>query len=162
MPIKFNKETSTRLFRYVKSVDIKFNRKSIYGCRTTRSKWSISDSSAYTLPRQAFDSRTKSAREIWRQMHAKRFQDANPNLKINTDVTSTPHAPEVIFKFIDDSEVRHAWTSIRSTGTAIALSSYKFLCIGHTRSGLIARVSRPTRSCLMCIWSWIGWIMNLK
>ena len=27
MPIKFNKETSTRLFRYVKSVDIKFNRK---------------------------------------------------------------------------------------------------------------------------------------
>lgn len=26
MPIKFNKETSTRLFRYVKSVDIKFNR----------------------------------------------------------------------------------------------------------------------------------------
>ncbi len=28
MPIKFTKETSSRLFRYVKTVDIKFNRKS--------------------------------------------------------------------------------------------------------------------------------------
>jgi hypothetical protein len=79
MPIKFNKETSTRLFRYVKSVDIKFN---------------------------PFDSRTKSAREIWRQMQATRYHNANPNLKINTEVMGTPDAPEVTFKFIDDTEKR--------------------------------------------------------
>jgi len=29
MPIKFTKEASTRLFRYVKSVDITFNRRSL-------------------------------------------------------------------------------------------------------------------------------------
>jgi hypothetical protein len=53
----------------------------------------------------AFDGRTKSAREMWRQMQASRFRKVNPGLKINTNVVSTPDAPEVIFKFIDDTEV---------------------------------------------------------
>lgn len=30
MPIKFSKETSSRLFRYVKNVDIRFNRTSLF------------------------------------------------------------------------------------------------------------------------------------
>mmetsp|Transcript_33155 Transcript_33155/g.94251 ORF Transcript_33155/g.94251 Transcript_33155/m.94251 type:complete len:115 (+) Transcript_33155:157-501(+) len=76
MPIKFSKESSTRLFRYVKSVDIKFN---------------------------PFDSRTKSAREIWRQMQATRYHDANPKLKINTNVSGSADPPEVLFTFADDS-----------------------------------------------------------
>jgi len=54
----------------------------------------------------AFDSRTKSAREIWRQMQATRYHRANPNLKINTEVLGSAAAPEVVFKFIDDTEVR--------------------------------------------------------
>eukprot|EP00531_Pseudo-nitzschia_arenysensis_P003154 CAMPEP_0116128002 /NCGR_PEP_ID=MMETSP0329-20121206/7131_1 /TAXON_ID=697910 /ORGANISM="Pseudo-nitzschia arenysensis, Strain B593" /LENGTH=114 /DNA_ID=CAMNT_0003622119 /DNA_START=100 /DNA_END=444 /DNA_ORIENTATION=- len=80
MPIKFTKETSSRLFRYVKTVDIKFN---------------------------PFDNRTKSAREIWRQMQATRYHKANPKLKINTEVLGTTAAPEVVFKFIDDTEKRY-------------------------------------------------------
>lgn len=77
MPIKFSKEASTRLFRYVKAVDITFN---------------------------PYDSRTKSAREIWRQMQASRYHDANPNLKINTVVSGSADPPVVVFKFIDDTE----------------------------------------------------------
>lgn len=79
MPIKFNKETSTRLFRYVKSVDISFN---------------------------PFDNRTRSTREIWRQLQATRYHNANPNLSINTHVLGTAGPPEVVFKFIDDTEKR--------------------------------------------------------
>jgi hypothetical protein len=54
----------------------------------------------------AFDNRTKSAKEIWRQMQASRFHTANPKLKVSTEVMATPAAPEVVFKFFDDSEVR--------------------------------------------------------
>mmetsp|Transcript_30962 Transcript_30962/g.74778 ORF Transcript_30962/g.74778 Transcript_30962/m.74778 type:complete len:116 (-) Transcript_30962:132-479(-) len=79
MPIKFSKQKSTQLFRYVKSVDIKFN---------------------------PFDSRTGSAREVWRQMKATRYHAANPNLKVNTHVLGTASPPEVVFKFIDDTEKR--------------------------------------------------------
>ena len=53
----------------------------------------------------AFDKRTSSAREIWRQMQATRYHRANPKLKINTDVSGTAAAPEVVFKLIDDTEV---------------------------------------------------------
>ncbi|KAG7342464.1 39S ribosomal protein L53/MRP-L53 [Nitzschia inconspicua] len=79
MPIKFSKETSSRLFRYVKTVDIQFN---------------------------PFDNRTKSAREIWRQMQATRFKRANPKLQINTNVSGTAAAPQVVFTLYDDSEMR--------------------------------------------------------
>jgi hypothetical protein len=53
----------------------------------------------------AFDNRTKSAREIWRQMQATRYRKANPDLKINTEVMGNAAAPEVVFKFIDETEV---------------------------------------------------------
>eukprot|EP00536_Pseudo-nitzschia_multiseries_P018147 jgi/Psemu1/54307/gm1.54307_g len=77
MPIKFSKETSSRLFRYVRTVDIRFN---------------------------PFDNRTKSARELWRQMQATRYRKANPKLEINTHVLGSASPPEVVFKFIDDTE----------------------------------------------------------
>jgi hypothetical protein len=38
-------------------------------------------------------------------MQATRYHRANPTLKINTDVSGTPAAPEVVFKLIDDTEV---------------------------------------------------------
>ena len=53
----------------------------------------------------AYDGRAKSTREMWRQMQASRFYKANPNLKLNTDVHSSPTAPVVVFKFIDETEV---------------------------------------------------------
>jgi hypothetical protein len=56
----------------------------------------------------AFDNRTKSAREIWRQMQATRFRRANPNFKINTNVSGSAAAPEVIFTLLDNTEVRAA------------------------------------------------------
>lgn len=54
----------------------------------------------------AFDNRTKSAREIWRQMQATRFHRANPKLKINTNVSGSAAAPQVVFTLVDDSQVR--------------------------------------------------------
>jgi hypothetical protein len=39
-------------------------------------------------------------------MQATRYHAANPNLKINTHVLGTAAAPEVVFKFIDDTEKR--------------------------------------------------------
>jgi hypothetical protein len=53
----------------------------------------------------ALDGRTRSAREMWRQMQATRFHKANPKLKVNTHVLCTADPPEVIFKFVDESEV---------------------------------------------------------
>ena len=60
----------------------------------------------FTHNHPAFDKRTASAREIWRQMQATRYHKANPKLKINTDVSGSAAAPEVVFKLIDDTEVR--------------------------------------------------------
>ena len=63
------------------------------------------DTSIFKYVIIAFDGRTKSARELWRQMQASRYHAANPKLKINTHVLSTADPPEVVFKFIDDTEV---------------------------------------------------------
>ncbi len=108
MPIKFTKAASTRLFRYVKSVDIKFNRK-CWRQQYTRKMCTVffvmGSKSDIPVP-SAFDSRTKSARELWRQMQATRYHDMNPKLKVNTIVSGSADAPEVVFTFVDDSEVR--------------------------------------------------------
>ena len=58
-----------------------------------------------TIDIVAFDNRTASAREIWRQMQSTRYYKANPKLKINTEVLGTAAAPEVVFKLIDDTVV---------------------------------------------------------
>lgn len=77
MPIKFTKEVSTHLFKYIRTIDISFN---------------------------PFDSRTTSARELLRQVHAKRFGTANPKLKITTDIHNRPDAPKAVLSFVDDSQ----------------------------------------------------------
>ena len=133
MPIKFSKDTSTRLFRYVKTIDIKFNREfgvhhpfrgsvhrllksfltmrflSLLLCKHLRRRCYrlllLLVFHAISCFLTAFDNRTKSAREIWRQMQATRYHKANPKLKINTEVLGSAAAPEVVFKFIDDTEV---------------------------------------------------------
>jgi hypothetical protein len=79
MPVKFNKEVSAHLFKYVRSIDIKFN---------------------------PLDSRTRSARELLRQVQAPRFGKANPKLAVRYEVHYRPEAPSAHFKFIDDTEVR--------------------------------------------------------
>ncbi|GFH50083.1 hypothetical protein CTEN210_06559 [Chaetoceros tenuissimus] len=74
MPLKLSREMTTHLFKYVKKVDIKFN---------------------------PFDSRTKSARELLRQVQADRFKKANPKLKINAKVLGTVAPPSVSIEFVD-------------------------------------------------------------
>ena len=64
--------------------------------------------------KKAFDNRTKSTREIWRQLQASRFHKANPDLKINTIVSGTPDPPEVVFTFIDDTEKRFDSQSLKA------------------------------------------------
>jgi hypothetical protein len=53
----------------------------------------------------AFDNRTRSARELLRQVQASRFKKANPKLKIAIDVHSRPDAPVAVFHFVDGTEV---------------------------------------------------------
>jgi hypothetical protein len=42
-------------------------------------------------------------------MQATRFYKANPKLKVNTEVLGSAAAPEVVFKFIDDTEVSQSF-----------------------------------------------------
>lgn len=77
MPLKFTKDISTHLFKYVRNVDVTFN---------------------------PFDIRTRSARELLRQVQAGRFSSANPNLKVKAHVVATPDPPSVVFKFVDGTE----------------------------------------------------------
>jgi hypothetical protein len=53
----------------------------------------------------AFDARTRSARELLRQVQAKRFKHANPRLKIGINVHDRADAPKAHFTFIDGTEV---------------------------------------------------------
>lgn len=75
--LKLTKDITTHLFKYVKKVDIQFN---------------------------PFDSRTRSARELMRQVQAQRFVKANPKLKIGTHVVGTAEPPKVDFEFIDGTK----------------------------------------------------------
>mmetsp|Transcript_23181 Transcript_23181/g.33907 ORF Transcript_23181/g.33907 Transcript_23181/m.33907 type:complete len:114 (+) Transcript_23181:224-565(+) len=72
--MKVTRDISTHLFKYVKRVDIRFN---------------------------PFDDRTRSARELMRQVQAERFIKANPKLKINKNVVGTIDTPSVEFEFVD-------------------------------------------------------------
>jgi len=53
----------------------------------------------------AFDRRTRSARELLRQVQADRFSKANPKLKINTTILGSVDPPSVRFTFADGQEV---------------------------------------------------------
>ena len=54
----------------------------------------------------AFDSRTKSARELMRQVQAERIEKANPKMKLNCNIIGTVDPPSVEFEFIDGNKVR--------------------------------------------------------
>lgn len=56
----------------------------------------------------AFDSRTRSIRELSRQVQAKRFKTANPKLQIGIEVHGRPDAPMAKFSFVDGTDVRTA------------------------------------------------------
>eukprot|EP00804_Cyclotella_cryptica_P006555 CCRYP_012807-RA/>CCRYP_012807-RA protein AED:0.20 eAED:0.20 QI:354/1/1/1/0.33/0.25/4/1966/115 len=77
MPLKVTKEMSSHLIKYVRVIDVSFN---------------------------PFDNRTRSAREVLRQVNIERFFRANPKLKVNPNILSTPHAPTVKFTFVDGTD----------------------------------------------------------
>uniref|UniRef100_A0A7S2REZ9 Large ribosomal subunit protein mL53 n=1 Tax=Eucampia antarctica TaxID=49252 RepID=A0A7S2REZ9_9STRA len=77
MSPKFTKAITANLIRYVSTVDVRFN---------------------------PFDRRTRSARELLRQISSERFQKSHPKLKIATHILSTVDPPAVQFKFVDGTE----------------------------------------------------------
>mmetsp|Transcript_3044 Transcript_3044/g.4697 ORF Transcript_3044/g.4697 Transcript_3044/m.4697 type:complete len:116 (-) Transcript_3044:1484-1831(-) len=79
MPLKVNKEMSTHLIKYVRTIDVSFN---------------------------PFDNRTRSARELLRQMNATRYSRSNPKLKVTPIVSAKPDAPWVKFGFVDGTDKR--------------------------------------------------------
>ena len=54
----------------------------------------------------AFDKRTRSARELLRQISGDRFMKANPKLKVTSHIMTTIDPPLVQIKFVDGNEVR--------------------------------------------------------
>jgi len=52
----------------------------------------------------AFDMRTRSARELLRQIQSQRLLGANPRMKVNAIVHAKPDAPTVKFIFVDGSD----------------------------------------------------------
>jgi hypothetical protein len=88
MPVKFTKQLSSHLFKYVKTIDIKFNRKffvSLFRRCERPDIRTCTVSHTHLLNRNpcssAFDGRTRSAREVFRQVQAERFKKANPKVR---------------------------------------------------------------------------------
>ena len=69
---------SSHLIKYVRKVDVSFN---------------------------PFDMRTRSARELLRQINSQRLLRCNTKLKVNAIIQSMPDAPTVKFSFVDGSEI---------------------------------------------------------
>mmetsp|Transcript_32745 Transcript_32745/g.69130 ORF Transcript_32745/g.69130 Transcript_32745/m.69130 type:complete len:116 (-) Transcript_32745:316-663(-) len=78
MPLKVTKEMTSHLIKYVRTVDVTFN---------------------------PFDMRTRSARELLRQVNSERFLESNPKLKVKANIQSKPDAPTVKFAFVDGTDV---------------------------------------------------------
>lgn len=76
----------------------------------------------------AFDARTRSARELLRQVQSKRYSKANPSLKINVDVHDRPDAPLASFAYVDDSEVRITQPSVETIQLNLSLVCWFLLC----------------------------------
>jgi len=66
--------------------------------------WGL-DGSRFFIRNAAFDSRTRSARELLRQVQSKRFVEANPRLKIAAEMHSRPDPPTATFQYVDGTEV---------------------------------------------------------
>jgi len=77
MPWKITKDMSSHLIKYVRKVDIHFN---------------------------PFDNRTRSARELLRQVNSERLLKSNPRLKVNPIIHARPDAPRVQFTFVDGTD----------------------------------------------------------
>ena len=80
MPLKITKDISSHLIKYVRTVDVTFN---------------------------PFDNRTKSARELLRQIDSPRFHGCNPKLKVNAIIHSRYDAPRATFAFVDGTDVSY-------------------------------------------------------
>ena len=52
----------------------------------------------------AFDMRTRSARELLRQVNSERLLNSNPKLKVNPIIHSKPDAPKVKFTYVDGTD----------------------------------------------------------
>mmetsp|Transcript_22572 Transcript_22572/g.33336 ORF Transcript_22572/g.33336 Transcript_22572/m.33336 type:complete len:118 (+) Transcript_22572:173-526(+) len=76
--LKFTKEVTTHLIKYVRTVDIRFN---------------------------PLDSRGTAVRELWRQVSAERFAASNPKLNIKAETVGTAAPPVAKVEFVDDSEI---------------------------------------------------------
>mmetsp|Transcript_31800 Transcript_31800/g.66843 ORF Transcript_31800/g.66843 Transcript_31800/m.66843 type:complete len:116 (-) Transcript_31800:248-595(-) len=77
MPQKITKEMSSHLIKFVRKVDVSFN---------------------------PFDMRTRSARELLRQVNSERLLRSNPKLKVNANIQATSSAPAVKFTFVDGTD----------------------------------------------------------
>ncbi|KAL7539289.1 hypothetical protein ACHAWF_006366 [Thalassiosira exigua] len=78
MPLKITKDMSAHLIKYVRKVDVSFN---------------------------PFDMRTRSARELLRQVNSQRILRANPKMKVIPNVHSKPDAPRAHFTFVDGTDM---------------------------------------------------------
>ena len=115
MPIKFEKDVSTQLFKYIRVIDFKYNRTYEWHILLANTSplcdWSAHSPVCLTglhdthVAFAAFDRRARSTREVLRQVQAKRYIKANPNLKIAYEVHHRADAPTTRFHFIDGSEV---------------------------------------------------------
>ena len=63
---------------------------------------------------KAFDARSRSVREVLRQVQAERFMKANPALKINLDVHNRAAEPFAHVFYIDDSDVSFSYLFLLS------------------------------------------------
>lgn len=99
--MKLAKDVTTHLFKFVKVVDIRFN---------------------------PFDGRSKSVKELLRQVQATRYSKANPKLEIKKAVLATADAPFAHFQFVDGSEV-----SAAVAGHGATVSSFRGVTTSFTR-----------------------------
>ena len=63
------------------------------------------DSQCLIFAISAFDRRSKTAREVLRQVRASRFKNANPKLSIDVDTHGRADKPALSFAFVDGTEV---------------------------------------------------------
>ena len=73
--------------------------------------WQLTCYFTVTVTIPAFDQRARSAKEIWVQLSAPRFQKANKRFKLSADVHDYADPPKVAFTFFDGTTVSTASSS---------------------------------------------------
>lgn len=79
MPFKITKDMSSHLIKFVRKVDVSFN---------------------------PFDMRTRSARELLRQVNSERLIASNSKLKVKANIQSSANPPSVTFTFVDGTDMK--------------------------------------------------------